>query len=411
VSDDGPVGELGYGWSFTQDAGTPGAGFGIEDENPGVMGGYDETVAGEIELAVRDGDGLVTTVTFALVAGQFPDALVVDDTPQPLTTTITPLATGTGLYETEPVLGVDAAGHYVVYTAYEILPGGGFGPGQILCQRLNEDGTLDGSVITVSDGATHDKLADASGSEVAYTAFESSGSQMGNVLVYDLETQSRTVVTPSQVAVWKASIFERAVVWVEGQSLETRIMYYGLDWSGVDPVRIGGTNPPASEVDIGSRYVVWVEHILDPPGVLPGEIVCYGLQWGVEQRVTWSEEVDDGHPATSDSLIIWKETAMDGSMSIELGDYSQDPETRTTVASSDLYLGAPSIDGDYVVYSSRETGDLDLYLYRYTDGQTVPLVSGPGDQYRSSILGNKVAYVDDSSGSADVYVVNFTLAP
>lgn len=77
VADDGPLGEISYQWSFTQSEGTPGAAFTSGGSgNPGVLTGYDETVAGSISLLLTDGDGLSTTATFALVAGQFPDDLV-----------------------------------------------------------------------------------------------------------------------------------------------------------------------------------------------------------------------------------------------------------------------------------------------------------------------------------------------
>lgn len=75
ATDDKDVALLTYGWSFAQSAGTPGAAFTVSGANPGVLSGYDETVAGTVTLTVTDGDGLSTTVTFALNAGQFPDSL------------------------------------------------------------------------------------------------------------------------------------------------------------------------------------------------------------------------------------------------------------------------------------------------------------------------------------------------
>ena len=78
VTDDRPLGELIYSWSFVQSGGTPGVGFADPAANPGTLGGYDETVTGTVSITVTDGDGLSTTVTFALPAGQFPDAVVAD---------------------------------------------------------------------------------------------------------------------------------------------------------------------------------------------------------------------------------------------------------------------------------------------------------------------------------------------
>ena len=76
VTDDAPLSELTYAWSFVQSGGTPGATFAPAAANPATLTGYDETVSGTVELVVTDGDGLSTTVTFGLPAGQFPDTVV-----------------------------------------------------------------------------------------------------------------------------------------------------------------------------------------------------------------------------------------------------------------------------------------------------------------------------------------------
>ncbi len=74
VSDDKALSLLSFAWSFSQTAGTTGAAFSTADANPGVLSGYDQTVAGTITLTVTDGDVLSTTISFALSAGQFPDS-------------------------------------------------------------------------------------------------------------------------------------------------------------------------------------------------------------------------------------------------------------------------------------------------------------------------------------------------
>lgn len=83
VSDDGPLAALSYAWSFAPASGSPAASFSVADANPGVLSGYDPTVNGEVTLTVTDGDGLVTSVSFTLVAGQFPDGVVQTPSPPP----------------------------------------------------------------------------------------------------------------------------------------------------------------------------------------------------------------------------------------------------------------------------------------------------------------------------------------
>ncbi len=64
-----------YLWGFTGTAG-------VDFVDPAVnssadLAVYDETVTGEITLSGTDGDGLTTTITFNLPAGQFPDDVVI----------------------------------------------------------------------------------------------------------------------------------------------------------------------------------------------------------------------------------------------------------------------------------------------------------------------------------------------
>jgi uncharacterized protein YkwD len=80
VADDDLPEALGFSWSFSQSGGTAGAAFSADPTaNPAALTGYDETVTGTITLTVTDATvpaPLSTTVTFGLVAGQFPDVVV-----------------------------------------------------------------------------------------------------------------------------------------------------------------------------------------------------------------------------------------------------------------------------------------------------------------------------------------------
>ena len=59
-------------------------------------------------------------------------------------------------YDSSPRLGEDATSEMVVYATAAIESDGSLGPGNIMYQRLNADGTTSGPVIQVSDGATDD---------------------------------------------------------------------------------------------------------------------------------------------------------------------------------------------------------------------------------------------------------------
>lgn len=80
VADDGVPADLGFHWTFSQSGGTAGAQFsGDAAANPADLTGYDETVSGTLTFTVTDGTEfgpLSTSVSFELVAGQFPDVVV-----------------------------------------------------------------------------------------------------------------------------------------------------------------------------------------------------------------------------------------------------------------------------------------------------------------------------------------------
>ena len=76
VDDDVDPLNVTYLWGFTPDAGVTGLDFVDATANPADFTAYDETKTGVITLGVTDGDGLTTTISFDLVAGQFPDIII-----------------------------------------------------------------------------------------------------------------------------------------------------------------------------------------------------------------------------------------------------------------------------------------------------------------------------------------------
>lgn len=73
VSDDGPLSEISYLWSFIPNTVVNTASFSVSNVNPGILSGYDDSTGGTIILTLTDGAELSTTISFDLEPGQFPD--------------------------------------------------------------------------------------------------------------------------------------------------------------------------------------------------------------------------------------------------------------------------------------------------------------------------------------------------
>ncbi len=85
VSDDGPLDQIRYQWSFSRDSdngtlGLPTPSFVDNVSNPATMVNYDPMISGVISLVVTDdnGTGASTEITYQMKQGQFPEGLVID---------------------------------------------------------------------------------------------------------------------------------------------------------------------------------------------------------------------------------------------------------------------------------------------------------------------------------------------
>ena len=322
------------------------------------------------------------------------------------------VVTQSGYYNTSPTLGADEYGETVVYTSYEELPGGDYGPGEIRAQRLNDDGTADGPVIQVSNGSTDDRYSDISGSFIVYTAYELELSQAGKIMVFDLDTRNTVEVTSQTVTLFEVHIHGSSIVWSQGTENGYVIMFYDLDWDTGNPITL--SSPQLYEIrglDIGARYVVWGQHV---NGQYTGqyEIKGYDYLLGIPVSISADPDVSEEYPTTDGSTIVWQATDIYGSMTIEIADMGVVPIDRYTAVDNGSDVMNPSIHGDLVSYDGLSaTGDWDIYLYRISDGASFNLTDRSGNQWLSSIYGNKVAYVNESDINRNIHVSTFSFVP
>jgi hypothetical protein len=312
--------------------------------------------------------------------------------------------TDTSDYETCPSLGQDSTGEMVVYTSFAV-DATGVGTGVIMVQRLNADGTTSGQVIQVSDGTSDDQLNDVSGSRIVFTAYDANTPLWGQIKLYDLDTGDTVDIMTEADTVREARIEGDIVVWTQGQTGDTRINYFDLNWpSGIEPLTIGGPVPASHNVDIGSRYVVWQESNGGST-----DIGGYDIYGGDYVSIAADPDVNESDPATYGQLVVWQATHADGTTTIEIADFSVKPAARYTAVDNGTLVYAPSINSNVVAYEGKRnaSADLDIFLHRISDKADFPLTAAAGDQYLNNIFGNKVGYVDASAGQTDIHVATF----
>ena len=139
-----------------------------------------------------------------------------------------------------------------------------------------------------------------------------------------------------------------------------------------------------------------------------GDISAYDLWSGLQISVATDPDREENLTATSGNRIVWQSTDLFGNDTIEMADLSQTPIAYTTLVNDGGQLGWPSIDGDYVAYTSNAGVDWDIYLVRISDGMIYTIDDRAGIQYSANVLGDKITYVDLQGDNTDVWVATFS---
>jgi beta propeller repeat protein len=307
--------------------------------------------------------------------------------------------------ETTPTLGNDGTSDLVVYTMRVFLPDGSQAPGDIWYQRV-ANGAPIGPAWQVTADPTDDALNDVSGDYIVYTAYDSVSSASGVIMLYRISTEQLVPLARADVAM-EPRIHGTNVVWVQGPANATEIKWYELGWLGTtqEARSVAGPVPPAREVAIGSRYIVWTQ-------VAGGQadIWAFDLLNPGRLQITRTTGIDETQPATSGEWITWQAQRQGATWaSIEAANPGTD-DVRT-VAINGAYNQRPSIDGDLIAWESTVNGNWDVFVYRLSTGESFQVTTDPANSYLNDVFGSRIAYVDLRNGSQDIYASELTFVP
>lgn len=314
--------------------------------------------------------------------------------------------TATASWDTTPRLGNDGVSDLVVYTRRDLLFDGTMSKGDIWYQRVAGGAPL-GAPVQVTSGTLNNELNDVSGDYIVYTAYDSTSTLQGGIMVYQISTTNKWHIS-SALIMQEPRISGNKVVWREGGANAAQVMLYDLSWLD-SPARdadiIAGPIPPTYNVDIGDRFVVWAEKSSSQL-----DIFAYDYVSGIRIPVTATLNVHESEPSTSGDWIVWQAQDKGVSASRIVAKNVDTSEVRV-IADGGVFNLRPSIDGDLIAYESMLTGNLDIFVYRISTGETFQVTRDPADQYLNDGFGQSVAYADQRTGNEDIYVSALTFVP
>ena len=301
--------------------------------------------------------------------------------------------------ETTPRLGNDGDTDLVVFTKFDLLPGGAYGPGNIFYQRL-VDGAPVGAPVQVTAGANDDQLNDVSGDFIVYTAFDTLGSMRGSIELYQISTGTTRTLAAS-IFMHNPHIEGNLVVWSDGGSLSVSLMYYDLE--GTSPQLLAGPDPSVLTHEVGDRFIVWSEY--DGQQM---DLFAYELARNLVHTIANDPFESEWRAATDGPWVVWQqqETAS-WSVITRIFAYNFETEEQRLIANGANYNVGATIDGDLVSWESDLSGNEDVYLHRLSTLETFRVTTDPADQFLNHVFGNQVAYVDMRNGVEDIYVSTF----
>jgi beta propeller repeat protein len=330
-------------------------------------------------------------LTVTIVSALFASGPALADT---LSSTEFQITDTTNVHESRPTLGADI----VVYTSVDINSGS---TAKIFGRWIGSNG-VPGATVEVSDPSDpfmDNRLNDVGGWNVLYTARDTLGLGGTSLVVYDLGSGQRDNVLVPSGSIFEARIHGDRIAFVRGDSSSSQVETFLKD----DPSTLQTiSGPTASQVAIGSEFIVWTE--------AGTEIWAHRISDGVTGQI---EPSGGSNAATAGDWVVYEydigsETEIVGRQ-LSLTGHAVAVGAAISVSGSSGATSPrnPDIDADLIAYEGVPAagGNFDIYLHRISDGAAFQVTSDGADQELNSIYGDKVAYGDfRSGGNADIWL-------
>jgi len=308
--------------------------------------------------------------------------------------------TTTASNETSPTLGNDGTRDLVVYTKWDVLNNGFPGPGDIWYQPLL-NGQADGAPVQVTSDLTDDRLNDVSGNYIVYTAYADVASPTGFIMLYNIATgQLRALGDAGYVR--DPKIYGNYVVWLQGVETASEVILYDINTNV--STSLAGPMPPSTEVQIGSRFVVWSSRG-GSDGADDYDIEVFDFDSGTRYALTNTPTLDETSPTTNGDWVAWQVSTGHGSAPIRIEAYNGHTGEYRTIVEDGATNRLPSVDGGLIAWEGNGSGNFDVYVHRFDTSETFQVTYEPGDQYLNDLYGGLMAYVDTRNMTdEDIYV-------
>ena len=147
---------------------------------------------------------------------------------------------------------------------------------------------------------------------------------------------------------------------------------------------------------LGRAGTVGIASLTDRP-----TIGAYGLE-----RPLATGGLHQFYPSVYGSLVVYEETALDGSTA-NIKIYNTATNASGTICNSAGLHWRPRIWGDRVVWMDSRNGSWDIYWYDLKTSTEHRLTTGAGAAEWPEINGNRVVWQDSRNGAWDVYMYDF----